>query len=111
MKKDVLQELLLKTDSDKAGSSDSEKDIDTDTSRGHDNDSGASSGSQIHIWSRPWDTWNSGGVNSFTEGSSGLRIQKATHMNNDSTPIAVFSPLSHESDPAAGTNTSALHGA
>jgi len=35
----------------------------------------AASGSEVRIWSRPQDTWNSGGVHPFTGGPSGLGIQ------------------------------------
>jgi hypothetical protein len=46
--------------------------------------------SQVHIWSRPWDTWNSGGIHPFTGGPSGMRIQDVHCVNQDSTPITVF---------------------
>jgi len=82
----------LGTDCDEAGSSDSHKDtyMDTDTDRGHDEDFDAASVSQVHIWSRPQVTWNSGGVHTFTGGPSGLRVQEAIHVTKDSTPITVF---------------------
>jgi len=49
----------------------------------------AASGSKIHIWSRPQNTWNSGGVNPFTGGPSGLS-QEVPHVIKDSTPSTVF---------------------
>jgi hypothetical protein len=49
---DTEQELLLDTDSDR--DKDINTDMDTDTNRRHDKDSTAPSGSQVHIWSRPW---------------------------------------------------------
>jgi hypothetical protein len=54
---------------------------------GRDNNA---SESQVHVWSRPKHTWNSGGVNPFTANPCGLMIQEMPHGNNDSTPIAVF---------------------
>jgi hypothetical protein len=39
------------------------------------------------FFSRPQHPWNSGGVHPFMRGDSGLRIQKASHVNNDSTPV------------------------
>jgi hypothetical protein len=48
------------------------------------------SGGQVHLWSRPQYTWNSGGVHPFTEGPSGLKIQEAPHMNKGSPPVTVF---------------------
>jgi hypothetical protein len=79
--KDIVWELFLETDSDKAGSCDSDKNIE---------DFAATSETQVHTWSRPQDTWNSDGVQSFTGGPCGLRIQDAPHVNNDSTPITIF---------------------
>jgi hypothetical protein len=48
------------------------------------------SGRQVHIWSRPQDVWNSGGVHPFTGGSSRSRIQEQPYVNKDSTPITIF---------------------
>jgi hypothetical protein len=53
-------------------------------------DYAAASGTQVHIWSRPKDTWNSDGVHSFTGGPGELRIQALPHVNKDSIPITVF---------------------
>jgi hypothetical protein len=50
----------------------------------------AASGRQVHTWSRPQGTWNSGGVCAFRGGHSGLRIQEVPHMKKDSTPFIVF---------------------
>jgi len=77
----------LENDSNRAGLYDSEKNV-TDTNREQDKDSAAASGSQVHILSRPQDTWNSGGAHPFTGGPSGLRIQEAPHVNKDSTPLS-----------------------
>jgi hypothetical protein len=60
------------------------------------------SDSQVQIWSRPQNFWNSSDVLVFTGGLSGLRIQAALHVNKDSTPIAIFLLLFHGSDPAGG---------
>jgi hypothetical protein len=91
--KDNEHELLLETDSDKPGSPDSDKDINTNTytytDRRHDGDTVATSGSQVHIWSRSHDTWNSGGVCPFTGDLSELRIQELPHVNKESTPITI----------------------
>jgi hypothetical protein len=89
--KDVLQELLLEFDCGGAGSTASDKNIDTD--RGHDEDFAAASGSKVCIWSRPQDTWNSGGD------PSGLRIQE---VPQESFYTICLSPLLHGSDPAVG---------
>jgi hypothetical protein len=92
-KKDILYKLLVETDFDKAGLSDSDKDIDTDTDTNtnrHNKESAVPSESQVYIWSGLQDTWNSGGVHPYTGGPSGLRIQEVPHMNMDSTPIIVF---------------------
>jgi len=95
-KEDILQELILKTHSHKAGSSDSDKDIDTDTdtntstNRGYNEESVAVSGSQVRIWSRPQDIWNSNGVHPSTGSPSELRIQESLHVKKDSKPITVF---------------------
>jgi hypothetical protein len=62
----------------------------SDTTRGHDEDSAIASVSQVHIWSRPQNTWNFGHVHPFTGGPSGVRIQEVPHVNNDSTPVTVF---------------------
>jgi hypothetical protein len=62
----------------------------TDTDGEHDEDSAAASGSQVHNWPRPQDTWNSGGVHPFTWHPSRVRIQEAPHVNKDSTPITIF---------------------
>jgi hypothetical protein len=73
-------------------SSDSDKgnDTDRDSDRGHDKHSAAASGTQVHIWSRPQDTHNSGGVHPLTGGPSVLRIQEVPHPNEVSTPITIF---------------------
>jgi len=64
-------------ETDKAGSSDTDKDIDTgtdtNTDRGHDEDCAAASGSPVHIWSRPQDTWNYGHIHLFIGDISGSR--------------------------------------
>jgi hypothetical protein len=91
--KDTEQELLLETDYDKVISSYSNKDIDmnTNTDRGHDKDSAATSGSQLHIWSRPQNNpWNSSSVHPYTGGPSSLRIHEAPHVNKYATPVTVF---------------------
>jgi hypothetical protein len=58
--------------------------------RGHDENSAAIGRSQVHVWSRPKDTWNSGGVHPFSEGPKWTGIQEANHVIKDSTPITVF---------------------
>jgi len=53
--KNIVLELLLETDSDKAGPSDSDRNnTDTDTNRGYDS-SAVALGSQVHMRSRPQD--------------------------------------------------------
>jgi len=84
MEKGTERKLLLETDSDK----DINTNMDTMTNRRHD--FAAASGTQIHIWSRPQDTWNSDSVHPFTEGPSGLTIQEMPHVNKDSTLRIVF---------------------
>jgi hypothetical protein len=66
--------------------------MDTDTDRGHGRVSAAAveSRRQVHIWSRPQNSWNSGGVHPFTGSPSELRIQEPPHVNKDSTPVTVF---------------------
>jgi len=41
--------------------------------------------------SRPQHLWNSDDVQPFTGSSNGLRTQKVSHVNKDSTPITVSS--------------------
>jgi hypothetical protein len=53
------------------------------------------SGSKVHVW-------NSGDVCPLTRGLSGFGVQEAPHVNKDSTPITVFSPLLHADGPVYG---------
>jgi hypothetical protein len=39
---------------------------------------------------RPKHTWNSRGSHSFTGDPHGLRIQEVSHVNRDSTPVAIY---------------------
>jgi hypothetical protein len=48
------------------------------------------SGSQHKIWSRSQHPWNSGGVHSFNETLSGVRIEEAPHANKDSSVITIL---------------------
>lgn len=47
---------------------------------------GCVSGSQVCVWTRPQNTWNSDGVHPSIRGTSGLRI----YVSKDSTSITVF---------------------
>jgi hypothetical protein len=71
----------LESGSSKTGSSDSDEDIDTNTIR-YENIA-AASGNQVHIWSRPQDTWRSPWIED-------TRSQEVSHVNKDSIPITVF---------------------
>jgi len=52
---------------------DSDKDINTNSRSDKDSaTAGCASASQVHVWSRPQDTWNSGDVHPFTGGPSGM---------------------------------------
>jgi hypothetical protein len=51
-----MQAFLILTDID------TDMDTYTNSDREHDKDFAAASGRQVHIWSRPWDTWNSGDI-------------------------------------------------
>jgi len=69
--KEIKQEIILETNSHEAVSSDNGHDEDSATA-GCDNNA---SGSQVHVWSRPQHTWNSGGINPFSGYPCGWRIQ------------------------------------
>jgi hypothetical protein len=48
------------------------------------------SGSQVHVWSRPQQPWNSDGVHPFIGHPCELRVQEVPYMNMDSTPFTTF---------------------
>jgi len=54
--------------------------------------------SQVHVWSRPHHTWNSGGVCTFTGDVIEFFLQKSPHVNKDFTSVVDFSPLLHGND-------------
>jgi hypothetical protein len=86
--KHTEQQLILESDSEEA--------ISCEGDSGHDEDVATAgcdsnvSGSQVHIWLRPKHPSNSGDVHPFTGGLSGLKTQKAPHMNKNSIPTAIF---------------------